>query len=300
MINPGLDGKVVLITGGNNPFGIGAATASAFSKQGAAVFVHFFRQEDGSTESQVPASSLSEPGIPFFMAQQSKTAEEVVEAIRKEGGRADSWECNLADPEAIPALFDHAEEVFGPVDVLINNAAEYEADSFLPRSLQDRGDASLWEQGPMTLPISARSHDRHFAVNSRAAALMMSEFVIRYVDREGSWGRIVNISADCSWGCPSEVSYRASKHALESFSRSAAAELGPLGITVNVISPGPVQTGYIPPSEEKKLISEIPLRRIGQPQDIADVIVFLASEQARWLTGQLITVHGGHRMALGR
>jgi 3-oxoacyl-[acyl-carrier protein] reductase len=300
MIDPGLDGKVVLITGGNNPFGIGAATAMAFSKQGAAAFVHFYRQVDVPIESDDSVSSPSEPGIPFFMAQQSKTAAEVVEAIRKAGGRADSWECNLADPETIPELFDRAEEAFGAVDILVNNAADYEADSFLPRSLQDRGEAFLWEQGPMTSPISAASHDRHFAVNSRAAALMMSEYVLRYVDRGGSWGCIVNVSADCSWGCPSEISYRASKHALESYSRSAAAELGPLGITVNIVSPGPVQTGYIPASEEEKLIREIPMRRIGQPRDIADVVVFLASEQARWLTGQLITVHGGHRMALGR
>ncbi|MGI5817845.1 MAG: SDR family oxidoreductase [Armatimonadota bacterium] len=114
------------------------------------------------------------------------------------------------------------------------------------------------------------------------------------------WGRIVNISADCAWGCPGEVSYRASKYALESYSRSAAAELGPHGITVNVVSPGPVQSGYIPPEAEQALIPEIPLRRIGAPEDIANAGVFFASEQARWITGQVLFVHGGHRMGLGR
>ena len=107
------------------------------------------------------------------------------------------------------------------------------------------------------------------------------------------------MSADCSWGCPGEVSYRASKYALESYSRSAAAELGPLGITVNIVSPGPVQSGYISPQMERVLLGDIPLRRVGQPTDIADAIVFLASEQARWITGQLLCVHGGHRMSLG-
>jgi len=114
------------------------------------------------------------------------------------------------------------------------------------------------------------------------------------------WGRIINISADCAWGSPGEVSYRASKYAIESYSRSAAAELGPYGITVNVVSPGLIQTGYISPELEKSLIPEIPLRRIGKPEDIAKAVLFFTSEQANWITGQLLFVYGGHRMALGQ
>jgi 3-oxoacyl-[acyl-carrier protein] reductase len=127
----------------------------------------------------------------------------------------------------------------------------------------------------------------------------MAEFARRLGAHGRSWGRIVNISADCSQGAPAEVSYRASKYALESFSRAAAAELGPLGITVNVVSPGPVQSGYISSDAEKELIKSIPLGRVGLPQDISAAVVFFASEQAGWITGQLITVHGGHRMSLG-
>jgi 3-oxoacyl-[acyl-carrier protein] reductase len=73
-----------------------------------------------------------------------------------------------------------------------------------------------------------------------------------------------------------------------------ATEVGPLGITVNSVAPGPVQTGYITRESEKELLPEIPLRRIGEPEDIADAIVFLASEQAPWITGQVIKVSGGH------
>jgi 3-oxoacyl-[acyl-carrier protein] reductase len=295
MIDLGLQDRTVLVTGGNNPFGIGAATAQAFAEQGAGVLIHFYRQEY-----EHGAEEPDQPGLPFFMLQQSKTAAEVVEAIRSQGGRADSRECDLSDPAAIPELFDRAEQALGPVDVLVNNAADYQADTLLPQSTGPRGEEPLWDEGPGVSTISASSHDRHFAVNSRAAALLMAEFVRRHAERGSSWGRIVNVSADCSWGSPGEISYRASKHALESYSRSAAAELGPLGITVNVVCPGPVQTGYIPASLESALIQEIPLRRIGRPEDIAGVILFLASDQARWLTGQVITVHGGHRMALGR
>jgi 3-oxoacyl-[acyl-carrier protein] reductase len=299
MIDPGLKDKTVLVTGGNNPHGIGAATARAFAAQGAAVFIHYLRQPF-DTKSVADQKQLQTPGLPFFFAQQAKTAEEVVQEIQKAGGKAGSWECDLATPKAIPALFDRAEDELGPVDVLVNNAAEYLADTFLPESMVQDQDAALWEGGPLMSTISAEGFDRLFAVNTRAAALMMAEFARRLQKGERSWGRIVNVSADCSWGCPGEISYRASKYALESYSRSAAAELGPLGITVNVLSPGPVQTGYIAPEAEGELMNEIPLRRVGQPEDIADVILFLASEQARWITGQVITVHGGHRMALGR
>jgi 3-oxoacyl-[acyl-carrier protein] reductase len=127
----------------------------------------------------------------------------------------------------------------------------------------------------------------------------MCRFADRIIAKRKGWGRIVNISADCSWGAPMEISYRASKYALESYSRSAAAELGPYGITVSVVSPGPVQSGYIPSQAEEELRRDIPLKRIGRPADIANAVVFFASEQASWITGQLLLVHGGHRMALG-
>ena len=87
----------------------------------------------------------------------------------------------------------------------------------------------------------------------------MAEFAHRIVKRNSKWGRIINISADCARVSPGEVSYRASKYAFESYSRSAAAELGPFGITVNIVSPGPIQTGYITPELEKALIKDIPL-----------------------------------------
>jgi 3-oxoacyl-[acyl-carrier protein] reductase len=125
---------------------------------------------------------------------------------------------------------------------------------------------------------------------------MMTEFVHRRLARGLHGGRIINVSTDGSPGFVHEVSYGASRYATESFSRAAANELGKYGITVNIVSPGPIQTGYITPELEQKVIADIPLSRVGQPEDVADVIVFLASEQARWLTGQLLFVGGGHRM----
>ena len=92
------------------------------------------------------------------------------------------------------------------------------------------------------------------------------------------------------------ISYAASKHAIESYSRSAAAEMGKYGITVNIVAPGPIQTGYITPEAAAEIADGTPLGRVGEPEDVADVIAFLASEQARWLTGQLLYVGGGWRM----
>ena len=186
------------------------------------------------------------------------------------------------------------------MEVLVNNAAHWEADTFLPSDEDEEQSHKLpplWANRTIST-ITAGSHDRHFAVNSRAVALMMAEFARRHIARGATWGRIVNVSTDGASCFPGEVSYGASKHALESYSRAAAVELGPYGITVNVVSPGPVQTGYITPELEEKLIAQIPLRRVGQPEDVADAIVFLASEQARWITGQLLYVGGGNTMPL--
>ena len=298
MIDPGLKEKVALITGGNNPYGIGAAIARTFAFHGAKVFIHYFRQSTEVSDDEQNVRDSGNPGLAFFLKQQAKSADEVLASIRDAGGNAKSWEGDLRESKNVHRLFELAENTFGHVDILVNNAAEYTADTFLP--LGTLGEKTeVWEEGPTISTIDEESQDRHFAVNSRAVALLMSKFAGRIIEKQKRWGRIINISADCAWGAPVEISYRASKYALESFSRSAAAELGPYGITVNIVSPGPVQSGYISLEAERELVTDIPLKRIGQPEDIANAVVFFASKQAALITGQLLFVHGGHRMTLG-
>ena len=292
MIDPELAGKVVLVTGANNPLGIGAATARAFAAQGAHVLLHYFRPPQPS-----PAENVADvPGEALYRAQQLKSAVDVVRQIRQDGGVAEAWEADLSDPSIVPQLFDQAERLLGPVEVLVNNAAHCVPDTFMPVS-QLAEDSRAVDGFPMRT-LTALSHDQHFAVNSRAVALMMAEFARRHVERGASRGRIINVSTDGASGFSSEVSYGASKHALESYSRAAASELGPFGIAVNVVSLGPIQTGWITPAMDEDIARRTPLRRVGQPADVADVIVFLASQQARWLTGQLIYVGGGWQMPL--
>ena len=286
MIDPGLMGKVVLITGANNPYGIGAAAARAFARVGCPVFLSFLRES-------APATRATEhPGEAFHQAAKSRSADAVVEEIRRAGGRADAWEVDLTHTSAINELFDRAEASLGPVAVLVNNAAHCAYDTFQPAGGAVYGQASP-EQA---VPLSPASHDLHFAVNSRAPALLMAEYARRHIARKGEWGRIINISTDAAAAHAGAISYGASKHALESYSRAAAYELGRYGVTVNVVAPGPVQTGWITLELEEQVKAKIPLGRIGTPDDIADVVVFLASQQARWVTGQTLFVGGGNVM----
>jgi 3-oxoacyl-[acyl-carrier protein] reductase len=292
MIDPGLQGKVVLVTGANNPFGIGAAIAEAFAAQGAAVFITYVRsQPEEFGINAATAAEATTPGEFFYRARNADAPDTVLSRLREHAVRVGSAEFDLADPEAIPRLFDLVEETLGPVDILINNAAHSVPDGFISFS-SSRED---WARR-MRAMVDADSHDRHFAVNSRAVALLMAEYAHRHVGRGADWGRIVNISTDGAECFPGEVSYGASKAALESYSRSAAMELGHYGITVNVVAPGPIQTGWIPADAEQPIVESIPLGRLGQPGDVADVVVFLASAQARWVTGQRLFVGGGHRV----
>lgn len=127
--------------------------------------------------------------------------------------------------------------------------------------------------------------------------LAVKEYVNQYLTHNLTAGSIINISTDSAYGgFPEEVSYQASKLALESYTRSSAVELGPIGIRVNAIEPGPVQSGWIDGELEKLCLANIPLQKIGTPPDIANGALFLASEQSSWITGQVLKINGGHRM----
>lgn len=253
MIEPQLAGKTALVTGANH--GIGATIAQALTIQGVSVFSHIFGP------------------------------------IINHNIDSACFECDLAIPENIPLLLDKAESKLGQIDILINNASSWAADSFLP--IEDTTSDRI---GRSLSTISAQSIDLHFNMIAKGSALLMSDYARRRSQGNFGWGRIVNISTSGAYCFPEEVSYGAAKFAVESYSRSAAKELGRFGITVNVVSPGAIQTGWINPDFELKIAADTPLGRVGQPDDIADVVVFLCSHQARWITGQLIHVGGGSMM----
>ena len=156
MLDTGLNQRVVLITGANNPYGIGAATARAFAAQGASVFLHYWRQP-APEQRENPTT----PGEAFYSAQQEQTPERLIQEIRAGGGRAESWEADLSHPEVVPELLNRAEQALGQVDILVNNAAYWEADTFLPShtELQNRL-VELWTSRSPT--INAGICDRMF------------------------------------------------------------------------------------------------------------------------------------------
>ncbi len=287
MIDPQLGDKVALITGANH--GIGAAIAEAFAAQGCKVFVTYYRDTVRYSEDELQeAREAGAGGDALYRAMQQQSADPLVRQIRELGGVAAAHEADLGDSASIPLLFDLCEEKMGPVDILVNNHTYCVLETFDPGLVTKEGSG-------IHLP-AADTIDAHFAINARAYALMMAEYLKRYLAREAGWGRIINISTDAAHAHLANISYAASKHAVESYSRSAAAEMGKYGITVNIVAPGPIQTGYITPGAEREIAVGTPLGRVGEPEDVADVLVFFASEQARWVTGQLLYVGGGWRM----
>jgi 3-oxoacyl-[acyl-carrier protein] reductase len=262
-----LNGRVALVTGANH--GIGAATAVALAAHGAAVVVSFLRL-DAPPDLDLPDA---------YRRARSQDGGEVVRQIEAAGGRALALEADLSDQTAPAKLFDQAEAIFGPVDILINNASGWVPDTFAEIDT-DRLGRSLKR-------VTATSLDRVFAVDARAAALLISEFARRHIERSAKWGRIVGLTSGGVLGFPEEVSYGAAKAAQANLTMSAAAELAQYGITANVVHPPVTDTGWIT-DEVRELVRRDELLHIAQPEEVAEVIAFLASDASRLITGNLI------------
>ena len=270
MIDYGLKDRVALITGANNPQGIGAATVLAFAREGAKVVLVYKR-----IPRPFDAAKADVDGVDRYFRANAGGADAVESRLREMKADYLILENDITDECAVKDIYAKAIECFGQVDVLVNNAAEGDMDG-----------VDTIEQIPQSVI------DETFAVNVRGSLLMTREFV----RNRGKYGRIINISTDSAQIFAGQITYGASKATLEALTRSIALEVAKYGITVNCVAPGPTQTGWIDADLEKSVIPMIPMGQLILPEDIADAILFLSSEKARMLTGQVIKVSGGHAL----
>jgi 3-oxoacyl-[acyl-carrier protein] reductase len=224
-----------------------------------------------------------DPGTPQASRdRRAQDATAVVARIRDDGGQAASVEADLSDPGTPALLFDTAEAQFGPVDILVNNATGWLADTFAPASA-DRLGRSLQ-------PVTATTWTQQFTVDAMGAALLISEFARRHIARQADWGRIIGLTSGGDIGFPEEVSYGAAKAAQESYTMSAAIELAPFGITANMVHPPVTDTGWVTDAVREHVAANPGLIHIATPDQVADVIAYLASDAAALITANVLTL----------
>ena len=249
------DNETVVVTGGGG--GIGGATCRRFGAEGAQVAVFDLNLE---------------------------AAEKVAAAVRADGGKAQAFQCDITDRESVNAAVAAAEEKFGVVDVLVNNAG--------------------WDIFKPFIKTEPAQWDKLIAINLTGALHMHHAVLPGMAARKK--GRIVNIASDAARvGSSGEAVYAACKGGLVAFSKTIAREHARHGITVNVVCPGPTDTALFAEYKEgagnpEKLMEaftrSIPLGRIGKADDLPGAILFFASEDAAFVTGQVLSVSGGLTM----
>ena len=251
-----LRGRVAVVTGVGRRRGIGSAVCRALAARGADIVLSYWKAYD---RGMAWDPDEDEP-------------RRLVEELGGAGVRAEAVEVDLALAGSPEALLDAAEERLGAPSILVNAAAHSTRDGYEK--------------------LDAETIDAHHAVNVRAMALLSILFARRYPGGPG--GRIVNFSSGQSLGpMQEELAYGMTKGAIEAFTRSLAAGVGHKGITVNAVNPGPTDTGWISDELGRELLPKFPAGRIGQPEDAARLVAFLACDEAAWITGQTIHSEGG-------
>jgi 3-oxoacyl-[acyl-carrier protein] reductase len=248
--------RLALVTGASRRIGIGAAVCRALAAQGLDIAFTYWHPYDAQMDwgADQDAPTLLKADI---------------EAL---GVRCLALEADLRDPTTPAKLFDQIEQQMGMVSILVNNA-----------TYSVNGD---YQQ------LDAAALDAHYAVNIRGTFLLSVEFARRF--KAGQGGRIINMTSGQSLGpMPDELAYASTKGAVEAFTLSLAAGIAKLGITVNAVDPGATDTGWITPELKTIFKRTMPSGRLGLPEDAARLVAFLASEDAEWITGEVIHSRGG-------
>jgi 3-oxoacyl-[acyl-carrier protein] reductase len=242
-----------LVTGVGRRAGIGAAVAERLLRDGFDVGCSSWSPYDERMEWG------ADPTTPGYLR----------EIAHEAGGRTASVEVDLSDPSTVALLFERISSELGPVSVLVMSHCESVNSSIESTSLE--------------------SFDRHFAVNARATWLLIREFARRFEGPRGL-GRIIALTSDHAIG---NLPYGASKGALDRIVLAATRELSDLGVTSNVINPGPTDTGWMTDELKRQVEGDTPLGRLGAARDAANLVSFLCSEDGGWINGQLLVSDGG-------
>jgi 3-oxoacyl-[acyl-carrier protein] reductase len=253
-----LTGRIAIVTGASRQMGIGTAICMALAKEGADICFTYWRDYDRGME----------------WGEDRDWPERLTGLLQKEGVRVLGLEIDLAEADSPKALIDQVTAILGTPAILVNNAAYSTHDGY--------------EQ------LDARILDAHYAVNVRGACLLSVEFARRFNLPSG--GRIVNmISGQDKGPMPGELAYAATKGAVSAFTITLAAELAPKQITVNAVDPGPTDSGWMNEQTQQLLLPKFPMKRVGVPEDAARLVKFLTTDDAEWITGQIIHSDGGFR-----
>jgi NAD(P)-dependent dehydrogenase (short-subunit alcohol dehydrogenase family) len=269
-------GSVVVVTGAGRPGGLGEAVALAFASEGAHIVI-----------ADVPGISVTD--VPEVGLASTDELNRVLTAVEASGdGDVLAVPCDVRDPGQVEHLMTTAVERFGRIDVLVNNAGV----GFVMGPLVDVAEAD-WD---LVLDVNLKG------------VFLCTQAAVRHFIAQGDGGRVITIASQAAKsGFPFAAAYTASKHGVVGFTRSAAVELGRHGITVNAVCPNHVTTGLgawqndyfsealgLTLDEYKAAMTErIPLGRTGLPQDTASACLFLASEDAGYITGEALNVSGG-------
>jgi len=258
-----LRGRVAVVTGVSRRAGIGYAVARRLAALGASLFLHHYAPHDRDQ----PWGE--DPGGPQAVIAG------VTGALAAVGASVHHMELDLAIPSAPAQLVSAAASTCGHLDILVCNHARSGGD------------------GPLGT-LDAGLLDAHWAVNARSAILLTQAFAAQHDGRPG--GRVIFMTSGQDLGpMTGEVAYAASKGALASVTVTLADQLADQAITLNTVNPGPVDTGYAPPEVHEAVRRRFPQRRWGLPDDPARLIAWLVTDEAVWITGQVINTEGGFR-----
>ncbi len=249
--------RLAIVTGASRRRGIGAAICLALARAGIDLFFTHWSPYDHT----------------MAWGAETDTHIHLQEQVKAMGVRCEHMMVDLGTADAAQRILQAVEKSMGYASILVNNATHDDTDAPFDQ-------------------LDAPTLDAYYSVNMRGTMLLSIEFARRFAGSSG--GRIINLTSGQGRGpMPGKLAYIATKGAIDAFAVTLAAEVAPLGITVNAVDPGPTDTGWMTDEVKQEILPRFPMGRVGQPEDAARLIAFLASEEAGWITGQIIRSTGG-------